>query len=196
VKKHFFLLAGLFILGVGLNFTGCSSAPAPAAPAPSGPAPLCSSPTNFGLSSTSGLVYAGIQATGYVWSDAITIVNGETATSINLYVGSGPVTGQVRYGIYVDNGNVPGNLVYETTPQNIVANSWNTASLPNIYLPANGSKVYWLAYQSSNGIKNGYLSSAGNANQINWTYGVFPDSPGVGTGYTTYVDALYISACP
>ena len=193
-KLPIFLLVGCFALSIGFNFIGCSSTPAPAAPA-AAPAPLCASPTNFGLSSTSGLNY-GIAPTGSVWSDAITIVNGETVTSINLYVGAGPVTGQVRYGIYVDNGNVPGNLVYETTPQNIAANSWNTASLPNIYLPATGSKVYWLAYQSSNGINSGYHASAGNANGTAWTYGVFPDSPAIGTGYTTYVDALYISACP
>ena len=191
----FFFLVGSFVLWIGLNFEGCSSSPsAPVTVTQVVPTatPVCSSPTSRGVSSTAGLSYG--DGVGYIISSPITISTGTTATSISLYVGSGPVTGQIRYAIYGDNGGVPGNLIFETDPQNLAASSWNTASLSNVYLPASGATVYWLSFQGSNGFQGGYGAS-GAEMYLSYSWGVFPDSMPVGTS-SVGANAVYITTCP
>ena len=170
---------------------GCSSTPAPAAPA-AAPAPLCASPTSRGVASTAGLSYS--DPGNEIFTSPITLVTGTTATSISMYVGSGPVTGQVRFAVYGDNGGVPGNLIIETNPQNIVASSWNTANLPNVFLPSSGATVYWLALLGSNTFPGGY-NAPGNEMYLVYSWGVFPDSMPVGTA-NSGANAIYITTCP
>jgi hypothetical protein len=187
VKKQLLLLVALFTLGVSLNFIGCGSTPAPAAPAAS--SALCASPTNQGQ--TAGGAVTG--AEGSLETQAVTLAAAEMATSISLYVGSGPVTGQIRFAIYGDNGSTyPANLIVETPPQNLVAASWNTASLPNVYLPAG---IYHLAF-NGNGYKDSYTSSGGTNCYFTYGWAVFPDTFPAAQASDAWVYSLYITTCP
>ena len=198
MKKKFYLLACLFTLGTSLNFIGCNSAPSPAAPvtltAPvPTPTPFCASPSFQGLTAFASNSYS----TGYLNTQAVTLASAETATGISVYVGSGPVTGQIRFGIYNNTagGVFPGNLIIETLPQNLVASSWNSASFPNVYLPAG---IYWLAFNESNNF-NIYYNNLGGTNQYitNFGWAAFPVSyPTVPGAWDQYVLSFYLIICP
>jgi uncharacterized protein (DUF2141 family) len=188
MKKIPIFLIGCFILGIGLNFVGCSSTPAPATPAPA--VGLCASPSSQGLATVGAS--SSLAAAATIWANAVTLATAETATAISLSF-SAPVSGQVRFAIYNDNAAYPGNLVVETSPQNITASQWNSASLPNVFLPAG---TYWLAFQFSNTSYINYNSSGGLLKFIAHAYGVFPDTfPASGSSAASDA-SFYITTCP
>ncbi|HEY5038891.1 MAG TPA: hypothetical protein VIJ93_07460, partial [bacterium] len=105
-----------------------------------------------------------------------------------------PVTGQVRFGIYGDTGaTYPGNLIIETTPQNTVASSWNTASLPNVYLPAG---TYWMAFEFSN---TTFINSNTSGGTYYWFangWSVLADTfTGALTSFPKQM-SIYLTTCP
>lgn len=191
-----FLMVGSFVLWIGLSFEGCSSNPTAAGPititqgVPTA-TPFCGSPSSQGLT-TAGL---GGGAFGQsIETQAVTFASNETATSMSLYIASGPVTGQVRFAIYGDNGsNYPANLVVETNPQNLVSGSWNTVSLPNVYLPAG---VYHLAFLTSNIVSQPYVTSGWLNYYHSYSWGVFPDTFPGSAPSDAWGFSFYVSVCP
>ncbi|HEY5038890.1 MAG TPA: hypothetical protein VIJ93_07455 [bacterium] len=192
MKKLSLLLIVFFSFSVGLNFVGCGSSPTtnPAVPTPTpGPMILCASPSSQGVTTT---VTGGGTLAGFLVADKVILASNETATTISLYIGSGPVSGQVRFAIYNDNAGSPGNLVIEANPQNVVASSWNSASLSNIFLPAG---TYWLAYQLSNGVPNIGLVAWVAQKYASYSWGTFPDTAPA-TSNDGYDVSIYITTCP
>jgi hypothetical protein len=188
------------LLGVGLSITACTGPTGP--PGATGamgssyptPTPVCSNPSSQGLTAVG--VYSFAPLTGILYPCAVTLSNPETATEISILTGSGAVTGQIRFGIYNDNGsNYPGGLVYQTNPQNLVSNSWNQASLPAVFLPAG---TYWLAYELST-TGNSVLgnSSGGDYYAVTNGWAVMPSTfpSGAGGPFAPRFD-FFLATCP
>jgi hypothetical protein len=138
---HFALMA----LAASVILQACKGKTGPAGAPYTPPAPLCASPSQLGqavTSTTNTVINAN-----YLIAVPVTVASATTAVSIATYSRSGAVTGQVRMGIYNDNGGVPGNLVVQGNPVNLVSGGWATAALPNVYLPA---ATYWMCMLFSN----------------------------------------------
>lgn len=191
-------LAIMILLGVAVFFPACKGDTGPAGPAGSPvtvvygpPTPVCSSPSSMGTT----VIGADFGDTGgMLTADPVTLTSAETVSSISLYVGSGPVSGQIRFGIYNDSSNKPATLIFQTNPQNIVASSWNSASLSNLYLPAG---TYWMAYVASNAFNGAYAlpypGPYSSGDNTGWT--VMPAT--FSCSFSPYnVDTLFISVCP
>jgi hypothetical protein len=200
VKKISLLLIVFFVFSVGLNFVGCGSSPTtnPAVPTPTpGPVVLCGSPSSWGVTTASQPATLTIPANS-LETQAITLVSGATATAISLYV-AGPVTQQVRFAIYNDNGsNYPNNLVIDTVPQYITS-GWNSASIPNVYLPAGTYHLVFLYSYSGLSAFNGIPhATTGQTNyyQQPAAWGTFPDTFPAALGSDAWSIPFYVSTCP
>jgi hypothetical protein len=184
-----FLAGSGLLYGCGKNINGNST---------TGPKPLCSSPSQEGV--TTILSSTSSDQAGYLYAQAITLTSSTTAIRLSIAVGQGPVSGQIRMGIYNDNSNYPGNLVVDTIPQNVVANSWINFDLPDIYLPQPSSPtLYWIVHQFSDntsvpnsgvGSGNWYLTAASTG------WGVLPQAFPGSAGHLAFLQSVYISACP
>ncbi|HEY5038889.1 MAG TPA: hypothetical protein VIJ93_07450 [bacterium] len=191
MKKLPLFLIGCFILAVGFNFVGCSSTPAPATP--SAPAGLCANPSSQGFTSI-GTINGPLGA-GTMYAQSVTLASAETATSISIHFNTVATVGQIRFAIYTDNGSSnPKNLVVETNPQNVAPSSWNSASLPNVYLPAG---IYYMALQVTNNTNVDYNPAGGSLPRVTYAYGVFPDTfPAPPPSPPTSLLSLYLITCP
>jgi hypothetical protein len=106
-----------------------------------------------GTPATTGLSDIGSTADpGPGWANdlvatKITMGNvGGTAVSISVYFSGGSGSGHVQLGLYDDDGDIPskpGNLLANSTVNNLIPNSWTTLTIPNVNLTANAT--YWLA---------------------------------------------------
>jgi hypothetical protein len=191
-------LTALMLLGAALFFPACKGETGPAGPAgdpvtvyytPATPTPVCSSPSSQGLT-TAGSIF-GDSGT-WIYACAVTLSGDSTAVSISVNVLSGPVSGQVRMGIYSDISNAPYLLVTQTGPQNIVS-GWNRAAISGVYLPAG---TYWLAFLFSNFTNATYNSGTGSEYSVFYGWGELPATYPGGASTGAYRDSIYISTCP
>jgi hypothetical protein len=102
-----------------------------------------------------------------------TLSQSATINSLSFYVAA--ASGQLRLGVYADNGRGgPGALKAQTAEVTPVANSWNTAHvLAPIELPAG---TYWLAYLPSSNSLHFRMSYSGSARYYSYTYGDMPST--------------------
>lgn len=82
--------------------------------------------------------------------------------------------GEVKTGIYTDNGNNPGILLAESEPYTVM-DGWNEIKMPQVYLPAGN---YWLAFIKNNGdFRAGKTTGVvGDERYGSWPFGPMPDT--------------------
>ncbi|MCC6300837.1 MAG: VCBS repeat-containing protein, partial [Anaerolineales bacterium] len=101
----------------------------------------------------------------------VTLSQSATIQSLSYYVST--AGGQLRLGIYNNNGSNPGTLVAETAAFTPVA-GWNTQPvLTPVLLPAG---TYWLAFLPQNNSLAGRVTAAGVGRYYSYTFGSMPSS--------------------
>ncbi len=99
----------------------------------------------------------------------VTLPQSATIQSLSYYIST--AGGQLRLGIYDNNGSNPGNLVAETGAFTPVA-GWNTQSvLTPTLLPAG---TYWLAFLPQSNSLIGRVATAGVGRYYTYTFGPLP----------------------
>jgi hypothetical protein len=183
----------VILLGAVLSFSACQKGPAgPAGLAGTPPpvtAPFCASPAVYGVQ-TPGVNFG--DGSGWLYATPVTLASAQTAVSISVNVASGAVSGQVRMGIYNDNGHVPHNLAAETDPRNIAV-GWNSAPVsPPVYLPAG---TYWMVFMYSNSTNGSFTSGVGEEYSLGYVWGELPKTFPTGSTYV-YRNDIQIRVCP
>ncbi|MCC6569923.1 MAG: VCBS repeat-containing protein, partial [Anaerolineales bacterium] len=126
-------------------------------------------PITIGETSILTSAYSGIG--NQLVAQQVTLSQSATIQSLSYYVST--ASGQLRLGIYNNNGSNPGTLVAETvvfTP----AFGWNTQPVitPTL-LPAG---TYWLAFLPQNSAFAGRISYSGTGRYYGYTFGALPAS--------------------
>ncbi|MFD2331634.1 RICIN domain-containing protein [Cohnella sp. GCM10020058] len=108
---------------------------------------------------------------GKLFAEKVFLAGDAFVRSLSLYVKT--AAGNVRMGVYADNGGAPGALV-ASTPEFAPAAGWNTVAVSSPALLSGGT--YWLAYQpSSNSLAVAYeTASTGITRNATRTYGALP----------------------
>ena len=99
----------------------------------------------------------------------VTLSQNATIQSLSYYVST--AGGQLRLGIYANNGNAPGARLAETAAFTPVA-GWNTQPvLTQTTLPAG---TYWLVFLPQNNTLTGRVALAGSGRYYSYTFGALP----------------------
>ena len=154
--------------------------------------PPCSPAGTLGNSTpgiTHGLVTETMRGSIYTLSSPATVY------SLMVYCDAPPANMQLVVGIYSGSTGTVGNLMVQSTVQNVF-NGWNGFVITPTYLPAG---TYWLLYQSNGTTSFNVSYSAGSSNieaftSTSMTFGTMPNTmptPSYGTGQ----DSIYGLYC-
>jgi hypothetical protein len=206
MKKIIVGCLGLFlgISTVSLFNSGCGSSNNSASPSPAPiptATPVCSA-GQIGVTSPS-MAITQSDAANYLYAQAVTLSASTGVLSLNIYVG-GTGTGQIRMGIYSDDSNYPGTLLYDGGVKTVISNAWNSFTVSGVWLPnVSSSTQYWIAHQFQNAAPVPNNNNAGG----NWvttngalTFGSLPsnfpyESGTIGTTKQTLLQAVYLGSC-
>jgi hypothetical protein len=202
--KRYMPLVLLLAVSAGLTLSACKGKQGPQGPAGStgnngsGPAvqtPYCTNPTSQGATLTTNDTS---KAPERLRANSVTLTTAANGVSLSIYIGSGPVTGQIRLGLYGDTGsNYPNQLIAEVAPFTPKLSQWNSVAIPNVYLNAG---TYWIAELFSDGAGSNTSTYINGGIWIysNTDYGwsqlpaVFPASYLSGA----FASSVYLSTCP
>lgn len=155
---------------------------------------MCANPSHQGVTlTTSNTSKTG----GRIAANRVDVASDTTAISLAMNIPAGPVTGQIRLGLYNDTGtNYPNMLLAQTDPFFPVLNAWNTVDIDDIYLPAG---TYWIAELYSDSSSNGGTWAVAGTwlfvNNFGWSMlpSTFPAGGGAGTPASS---SVYMNTCP
>jgi len=130
--------------------------------------------------------------------------SGGVVTSMSVHVGAvdNSPNNQYQVAIYSDNNNTPGTLITKSSTGSLIANSWNTISLPSTSLSPNTN--YWLMYNSngtSSGVNDMTFTSGGidGFSQSAQTFGSWPTTfptATVESNFSFNIYTAYLSSTP
>jgi hypothetical protein len=188
---------GAFLLGTSLAIVGCKGKEGPAGAPGTGytpPAALCTNPTQQGNTATT---FNASKTGGRIAASRVVVSTATTAINLAIYIPAGPVTGQIRLGLYNDTGaNYPNLLIAETNPFFPALNSWNTVDINDVYIPA---ATYWIAelYSTTNtSMVGAYVGSGTWVYSGGYGWSMLPAAfPGAGST-STFPSSVYMNTCP
>ena len=197
--KRYFGMAAVILLGAALCLPACKGKQGDTGPTGSSgtgstsPSQYCAHPTPQGYAGTSQVDY---HIASFLTSFAVTLASDTTCVSLGINMSAGPVTGQVRLGLYNDTGsNYPKNLVVQTDPFTPKLSAMNNIDVPDTYLPAG---TYWVAvlYSDNNAACNYWAAGGGTIKALSSPWGLLPQAFPIGGGTFTNRIALVINTCP
>lgn len=131
--------------------------------------PTATPPTLITLGETNVLSanYSGLG--NQLIAQQVTLSQSATLQSLSYYVSN--VGGQLRLGLYDNNGSNPGNLITETAAFTPVI-GWNTQNVlaPTLLTPG----TYWLVFLPENDSLVGRITSSGVGRYYDYTFGPLP----------------------
>ncbi|HEU0072476.1 MAG TPA: hypothetical protein VFS30_00555 [Dehalococcoidia bacterium] len=135
--------------------------------------------SNLGITPTNALVGADI-----LWGMPITVPNSGTYVGISLDVSS--AAGNVHFGIYDDDGGVPGALVVDAGEATVASPSMSSVIDEELAGPAR----YWIAALFDDAptvskLFEGTIQDRIGVTKTSVTYGALPDPFGAITGWQT-----------
>ena len=132
---------------------------------------MTSTPATIQVGETSVLTSAYSGIGNQLIAQQVTLSQSATIQSLSYYVST--ASGQLRLGIYNNNGSNPGTLVAETSAFTPVT-GWNTQPVitPTL-LPAG---TYWLAFLPQSSSFAGRISYSGVGRYYGYTFGALPAS--------------------
>ncbi len=146
-------------------------------------------PTSSG---TITLGETGILSTSYsglgnrLVAQQVTLSQSATIQSLSYYVST--ASGQLRLGIYNNNGSNPGTLVAETAPFTTVT-GWNTQPVTTPTLLSAGT--YWLAFLPQDNTLAGRVTVSGTGRHYTFTFGPLPAAFSTSPTSDTFHFSLY-----